>query len=696
MGTKNNVGKALSLRHGYSLTKVVYINLTTLIHRNKLYMFSFKKSKSTKELDSNNVFLLKENQLNSLPEYMVAGQLYPLVIVYLPPTLSNAQNISSQIQTILSKYSNNIITVMTAGCLSNKNRQKGVYHTTEDPEIVFHIFSDQIIDKISVQTIDIPEHTDHKSLIKHTKTMTNSINAIKPNFQIEHSNTFALTWFAGLAAMENQFLEALYSSSNQLACDFIGGSSGGKLDFKSAAIGYNGKMNEKQVVIAFVKLKPQYRHAIFKSHNFDLTDISFSVAESNNATRTLSTVINEHGDIETIVEFLCRRLNTSPSTLEQRLVENAFAVQMNGELIIRSVSGIDLTSKSISFFSDMSFGEKIHLVKVKDISRQTNTEFKKLLHDIGGKAETMIITDCILRRLQNSSEQLNMIDYSAVNNVAGYSSFGETLGQHQNNTAVILLIYKSDKDAPLHSSISSFPLRMANYRAYYLETQLQQERFFNKIQADLISSLEKYQPIVESSMNSLISLAEKSQQSHIEQERIAKALDELVGETNSQQGKHDELIAKVATLNTSTVDIVNVISAISGIADQTNLLALNAAIEAARAGESGRGFSVVADEVRKLAMHTTENVNQTSGAVKSVEEAVHAISESIEFFNLQTNIQQEKISNMSAIMSQLVSSSESSMLEATNGVNLVENQHAEMDNIHTNTEKLNILRALKS
>jgi hypothetical protein len=659
-------------------------------------MFSFKKSKPTKELDSNNVFLLKENQLNSLPEYMVAGQLYPLVIIYLPPTLSNAQNISSQIQTILSKYSNNIITVMTAGCLSNKNRQKGVYHTTEDPEIVFHIFSDQIIDKISVQTIDIPEHTDHKSLIKHTKTMTNSINAIKPNFQIEHSNTFALTWFAGLAAMENQFLEALYSSSNQLACDFIGGSSGGKLDFKSAAIGYNGKMNEKQVVIAFVKLKPQYRHAIFKSHNFDLTDVSFSVAESNNATRTLSTVINEHGDIETIVEFLCRRLNTSPSTLEQRLVENAFAVKMNGELIIRSVSGIDLTSKSISFFSDMSFGEKIHLVKVKDISRQTNTEFKKLLHDIGGKAETMIITDCILRRLQNSSEQLNMIDYSAVNNVAGYSSFGETLGQHQNNTAVILLIYKSDKDAPLHSSISSFPLRMANYRAYYLETQLQQERFFNKIQAELISSLEKYQPIVESSMNSLISLAEKSQQSHIEQERIAKALDELVGETNSQQGKHDELIAKVATLNTSTVDIVNVISAISGIADQTNLLALNAAIEAARAGESGRGFSVVADEVRKLATHTTANVNQTSGAVKSVEEAVSGISESIEFFNQQTNIQKEKTSNMSAIMSQLVSSSQSSMLEATNGVNLVENQSVEMDSIQSNTEKLNILRALKS
>ncbi len=55
----------------------------------------------------------------------------------------------------------------------------------------------------------------------------------------------------------------------------------------------------------------------------------------------------------------------------------AFAVQMNDELIIRSVSGIDLTSNTISFFSDMSFGETIHLVKVKDISRHTNTQFKQ-------------------------------------------------------------------------------------------------------------------------------------------------------------------------------------------------------------------------------------------------------------------------------------------------------------------------------
>lgn len=658
-------------------------------------MFSFKKKKSVQKLDSNEVVLLKENQLTSLPQYMIEGQQYPLVIVYMPPNLSSPERTSSQIQSILSSYSDNIITVMTAGCLSDKKEHKGVYHSPDDPQIVFHIFSDQIIEKISVHTIDIPAHTDHESTKKHTNTMANSIVNIKPHFQIEHSNTFALTWFSGLAAMENQFLEALYSSKSKLACDFIGGSSGGKMDFKSAAIGYNGKMNEKQVVIAFVKLKPIYRHAIFKSHNFDLTKISFSVAESNNATRTLSTVINESGDIETIVDFLTRRLNVEPEKLSEALIESAFGVQVNDELIIRSVSDINLNAKTISFFSDMSFGETVHLVKVKNIASHTNNEFNKLLQGINGKPETMIITDCILRRVQNSSEQLAMIDYSKVKNIAGYSSFGETLGQHQNNTAVILLIYKTEQSAPLHDSVSSFPLRMANNRAYYLETQLQQERFFNAIQSELIASLEKYQPIVESSMNSLISLAEKAQKSHVEQEKISKELEQLIIDTDNQQGKRDELVAKVSTLNTSTAEIITVMESISGIAEQTNLLALNAAIEAARAGESGRGFAVVADEVRNLATSTTTNVNESSNVVKLVEEAVDGISKSIEFFHEQTEVQQGKTNNISNVMTELVASSESSMIEATNGVELVESKTVEMDDILTNSQKLNILRALK-
>ncbi len=68
---------------------------------------------------------------------------------------------------------------------------------------------------------------------------------------------------------------------------------------------------------------------------------------------------------------------------------------------------------------------------------------------------------------------------------------------------------------------------------------------------------------------------------------------------------------------------------IKSISGQTNLLALNASIEAARAGDAGRGFAVVADEIGSLANQTMKTVDNISGIVEEVGNAVQNMNDCI-------------------------------------------------------------------
>ncbi|MBB2205044.1 methyl-accepting chemotaxis protein [Gluconacetobacter takamatsuzukensis] len=601
-----------------------------------------------------------------------------LAIVYLSPHI----NFQSTIDAVLRHAGKTkIVATMTAGelCSDGHDPRASLYCDASAPwdNVVIQIFSPELIDDLSIHAVPLEQESGSRSRAATSDEKVAQISAhlsrVTVPFVITARDTFAFTLIDGLAKAENHFAEAIYKSE-RFPCTFIGGSSAGKLDFRTTCV-FDGRQTlRNHAVIAFVKLSSNFAFSIFKTQNFVNTRKSFIIAEADTQSRTARSVIDRKTtNAVNILDVLCNLMSCGKERIRQALEGHTFALSIEGELYIRSISDIDLDQGTVSFYADVSVGDELFLLQGTDFNRTTRSDLQNFLR---GKPEPVgaILNDCILRRL-NNARHLHELDGMWPMPVAGFSSFGEFLGINMNQTLTATVFFRLDDDHVFRDEfIEYFPINYGRFCQYFLRSRLNQQKILNDIRKNLIDRL--------------VDFIQRTAQVSTELEQIVRQTEGTLATMGDVRNELENRMTSLASddhkgvlekefqnVIRMTEELFSIVSIIEKISLQTNILSLNASVEAARVGQHGRGFAVIANEIRTLAHNTRESVTRSQKSLSGVKSSIGVLGTHIEQSEKKLATAQTDYGEISNRISNMFSSFEQ-INEVMHSVEEMSNQQA--------------------
>ncbi|MDD3342401.1 MAG: methyl-accepting chemotaxis protein [Sulfurospirillaceae bacterium] len=600
-------------------------------------MFGFSQKKITQEKNARDLstailsIVLKESEISN-------GKLQNLtmtpkvVLGFVSPSL-DFSSISSRLKQALPSTTTLILST-TAGELCSFDKTTPLTHlysqagAGEGDNIVLMLFDETMVSDVFVAAIPLKSEDmaiSSRTATQRIEAISEELRRVRVPFKMNHEDTLGYTLIDGLSASESFFMEAVYNVGC-FPCLLLGGSAGGKLDFKDTYL-YDGKRTLRHhALITFIKFTPQFRFAVFKSQNFKKTASQFSILEADPIKRTvtafLDTKTNKHINI---VEALCIHFACTPEQLDAKLTNFTFGIEIDGEIYIRSVAGIDKVNKKVSFYCDLEAGEELFLLEKTDFVKTTSDNYSEFCRN-KPKPIGAIFNDCILRRLFNSQVLNNLSIFKEVP-IVGFSTFGELLGININQTLTAVFFYEIAANESLEGEyISHFVQKYAGFKSYFLLRKINRQMMIGNINKAMLVQMKESMPVIQTIGNALSNAIESINKIENQLSTVKNQFSIFSTNMGNSSERNADLLVEAENLTTYVRDIRSVLGIISDIADQTNLLALNAAIEAARAGEHGRGFAVVADEVRKLAERTQKSLNETNVSVTTIVQAVEHIS----------------------------------------------------------------------
>lgn len=626
-------------------------------------------------------------------DFRFAGAASPLVLAYVSPHVDFA-SVASKLSRLAEGTP--VVAVSTSGELCAADPSEPLYRPADGTwdDVVVQIFPPDLFASVSIHAVALPDEDIRSGAPscdreERVQSIEQALRGLNLPFAIDARDTVALTFIDGLSACENYFMEAVYRSEC-FPCLFVGGSAGGKLDFKTTKLFDSSQVLEDHAVCIFLKLKQDRGYGVLKSQNFTRTQHGFVVIEADPDRRIVKSVIHPRtGKVERFLDVLAEMAHVSPQQVMARLEKYTFGVEIENELFVRSMAGVDAATGSVSFYCDVNAGDRLLVLKATDFAGQTRRDVETYLRD-QPPALGAVLNDCILRRLHNQSELSGLRGVWPMP-VAGFSTFGELFGINVNETLSALIFFDSSEKPVRDSLIDKFPIYYARYCESFTRRQLSRLEVLNDLRRNVNETLVHF---VETSGI----WGEKIEQVLSETSDVRGVIDGV--NTTIGEGMRDTANAADATalseefesLSRSMKKMREVLDSIDSIASETNLLALNATIEAARAGDAGRGFAVVASEVRNLAQNTKASVVSTNTSIGDIESSISVMGAGI------SNTREKFLKSQSSM--QATVGRIAKLVESTNTIEhalrsletVAQEQRATLQGV---SEDLNVLRRIR-